>query len=101
MIHYRATLWSALILPAIFSVGLYAQSTNNQQISGLVQDSTGSVVPNATVSVVNTDTNLTRSASSNESGNYVIANLPIGTYRISAEVQGFKKLVLTDVTLSV
>src|SRR5215469_13414052 len=80
---------------------LQAQSTNNQEISGQVQDSTGSVVPAATVSVVNTATNLTRSARSNESGNYVVANLPIGKYNISAEAAGFKKFLLTDVELTV
>ncbi|MBV8820699.1 MAG: carboxypeptidase regulatory-like domain-containing protein, partial [Acidobacteriaceae bacterium] len=80
---------------------LYGQSTTNQQISGQVQDPTGSVVPNTTVTVVNIEQNLTRSAPTNESGNFVIANLPIGTYNITAEAQGFKKTVLTNVELTV
>lgn len=80
---------------------LSAQSTNNQEISGTVQDPSGSVVVGAHVTVTNAGTNFSRSAVSNESGNFVVANLPIGHYRVSAEAPGFKKLVLTDAELTV
>jgi Carboxypeptidase regulatory-like domain/TonB-dependent Receptor Plug Domain len=89
------------LLLASTAGSLQAQSTNNQEISGQVVDSSGSVVPNAVVTVVNTATNLTRTASSNDSGNYVIANLPIGKYDVSAEMKGFKKFRLTDVQVVV
>jgi hypothetical protein len=85
----------------LFSVNLFAQSTNNQGISGVVQDSTGSVVAGATVTALSIGTNLSRSAKSNESGNFVISNLPIGKYNISGEAPGFKKYVLTNVELTV
>jgi Carboxypeptidase regulatory-like domain/TonB-dependent Receptor Plug Domain len=81
--------------------GLRAQSTNNQEIAGQVLDSTGSVVANAKITVVNKETNLSRSASSNESGNFVVSNLPIGRYEVSAEAAGFKKFTMTDVALVV
>ena len=58
-------------------------------------------MPNAVVSVVNEDTKLSRSATSNQSGNYVIADLPIGFYDVSAVAQGFKKFVLTKINVSV
>ena len=89
-----------LCLIAITAI-VFAQSTNNQEISGQVQDATGAVVPGATVTIINVDQNFTRTAKSNESGNFVISNLPIGKYRISAEAAGFKKLLLTDVELTV
>jgi Carboxypeptidase regulatory-like domain len=83
----------AVSFAAAFSAcALLAQTTNNQSILGTVQDSSGAVVPNATVTVVSEATNLTRSATSNESGNYVISNLPIGLYGVSATAQGFKNL---------
>ena len=88
-----------IITVAVFQ--LQAQSTNNQQISGQVVDSSGAVVPNATVTVVSRDTNLTRTATANESGNYVISNLPIGFYEISGSAPGFKKFVLNNLQLTV
>ncbi|MBV9085197.1 MAG: carboxypeptidase regulatory-like domain-containing protein, partial [Acidobacteriaceae bacterium] len=92
-----AFLSSALLLSAVIS----AQTTNNQSILGTVQDATGAVVPGATVTATSEETNLTRSATSNESGNYVISDLPIGFYDISATAQGFKKFVLTKVQVTV
>ena len=90
-----------LLMAACAAIPLSAQSTNNQQISGVVVDSTGAVVPNATVTAVNSSTNLSRSATSNGSGNYVISNVPIGNYSVSGVAQGFKKFVLTNVGVTV
>src|SRR5262249_23444293 len=92
----RVILATLLLVPAAFS-----QSTTSQEISGLVQDATGSVVPNATINVKNNETGFVRTAQSNESGLYVVSNLPIGTYEISAETSGFKKFVTTGVRLNV
>jgi len=85
----------------LLSAALPAQSTFNQSIQGTVQDASGAVVPHATVTVTNAETNLVRSAVSNESGNYVISNLPIGFYDVSATASGFKKFSLTKVELTV
>ncbi|MGH9663809.1 MAG: carboxypeptidase regulatory-like domain-containing protein, partial [Bryobacteraceae bacterium] len=102
MTSFRTLFASVVCAGLVVTVpSLHAQSTNNQQISGVVQDATGSVVPNVTVTVVNMQTNLTRTAPTNESGNYVVANLPIGSYRVSVEAKGFKKFALTDVVLAV
>ncbi len=91
-------------LPLVLCLGaamLPAQTTRDQSIAGTVQDASGAVVPNATVTVVNEETNLTRSASTNASGNYVVSDLPIGHYDVSAIATGFKKFVLTKVELTV
>src|SRR6185437_2756863 len=88
-------------LIVVASAGLYAQSTNSQQISGQILDSSGAAVPTATVKVTSADTGLSRSVQSNESGYYSTADLPIGSYEISAEAPGFKKAVVTNVKLSV
>ncbi|MBV8907117.1 MAG: carboxypeptidase regulatory-like domain-containing protein, partial [Acidobacteriia bacterium] len=85
----------------VFALALSAQTTNNQSILGTVQDATGAVVPGATVTATSEETNLSRSAASNDSGNYVISDLPIGFYDVSAEAQGFKKFVLTKVQVTV
>ena len=105
-----STAWQVVRSPAIvlaiffallLSPSIPAQSTVNQSILGSVQDSSGGAVPNATVTVVNQQTNLSRSATSNADGNYVLADLPIGFYDLSATASGFKKFVLTKVELTV
>jgi hypothetical protein len=62
---------------AFSTCDLLAQTTNNQSILGIVQDSSGAVVPNATVTVVSQATNLTRSANSNESGTMLFPTCPL------------------------
>jgi hypothetical protein len=90
---------SALVL--LFASASFCQTTTSQEISGVVQDASGSVVPNANVTVRNADTALSRAAQTNENGLFLFTNLPIGTYEITAEASGFKKFVSTGIVLSV
>ncbi len=76
-----------LLLP--FCVPVMAQNTTGS-ISGIVRDSTGAVVPNAKIIALSDATGLTRDVLSDDSGQYVISQLPIGLYSVSAEKQGFK-----------
>jgi len=62
-------------------------------ISGDVTDKSGGVVAGATVTVENTGTGLTRTTTTNDSGNFRIPELPIGTYRVSVAAAGFKTTV--------
>jgi Carboxypeptidase regulatory-like domain len=59
-------------------------------IVGTVTDSSGAVVPNATITITNTDTGLTRSLPSNGDGQYVAPGLHIGHYDLHATASGFK-----------
>src|SRR3954468_15958772 len=67
---------------------LLAQSLGT--ITGAVKDSTGAVVPGATVTVVNKGTNATRTTSSNEVGLYDFPALPPGLYTVKTELDGFR-----------
>jgi len=58
-------------------------------ITGVVTDSSGGVIPNATVTVVDENTSLTRSVKTNSSGTYSLVNLPIGTYTLTYTAEGF------------
>lgn len=78
----------------------FAQSTT-QQISGFVKDPSGLAVTSAKISVRNVDTGQIRSTQVNESGFYVVSNLPIGSYEIEAEAPGFKKFVQKNVVVDV
>lgn len=56
--------------------------TNSAQVSGIISDPDGAAVPGALVSLVNVETGLERSATSSETGNYTVALLPPGSYRM-------------------
>ncbi len=68
---------------------------------GSVRDDTGGGVPGATVTATETRTNITRTAVSNESGNYSFNNLAPGVYRVDGELVGFKKFSREGVEVSV
>ncbi|MBI3681936.1 MAG: TonB-dependent receptor [Acidobacteria bacterium] len=70
-------------------------------IVGAVTDSTGGVVPNATITVTNQETGLKRTVRSNDHGVYVAPSLPVGVYSVAAEAAGFKRKTLTDLVLQV
>lgn len=77
-----------------------AQS-NNQTITGTVTDASGAVLPGVSITVVNDGTGLTRSVVTNESGVYTVPQIPIGSYRVEAELPGFRKEIRRGVTLQV
>lgn len=68
---------------------------------GSVSDSQGAAVPGATVTITETGTNISRSAQTNSSGNYVFADLKDGTYRVTTEMSGFHKFVREGVVVAV
>lgn len=87
---------SLLLLALLFSASAYAQ---NAQISGTLKDQSGGVLPGATVTAKNVETGLTRSATTEASGEYRVPALPPGTYTVSAELQGFSTEKRPDIVL--
>jgi hypothetical protein len=81
-------LLALLAAVALCSIALPAQQTLGG-ITGEVTDSSGGVIPNATVTVVDEQTALTRSVKTNGSGEYSLVNLPIGTYTLTYTAAGF------------
>src|SRR5262245_9947315 len=71
------------------------------QISGVITDQSGAVLPGVEVSVTQTETGLVRNALTNETGLYVLSNLPIGPYRLEASLAGFRSNVRTGIVLQV
>jgi hypothetical protein len=72
----------------------------NGQFQGTVIDPTGAAIAGAKVTITNTGTNLTVNTTTNPAGLYVAKELPIGTYKITAEAPGFKTKADTNVTLN-
>ena len=68
---------------------------------GTVTDATGALVPDATVTMTQTETNFTRSDVTKGDGSYREEFLPVGPYKIKVEAKGFKTLERTGIVLSV
>src|SRR5262245_30126242 len=89
---------SLLGLTAMCASG-WAQGT--AEISGSVKDTTGAVLPGVEVKVTQTETGVSRSAVTNETGSYVLPNLSLGPYRLEASLPGFRTFVQTGIVLQV
>src|SRR3989449_6084890 len=83
----------------LVALGAFAQ-VQNGQFTGTVTDPSGAAIPNAKVTVTNMGTNLSVTTASNQSGLYVVRELPVGTYKISAEVKGFKTTTDSNLALN-
>src|SRR5262249_25966406 len=83
----------------IGSGNVWAQGT--AQISGSAHDQTGAVLPGVEIQVTQTDTGIMREALTNETGLYVLPNLPIGPYRLEASLPGVCTYTPTRNVLSV
>src|ERR1017187_503032 len=77
----------------------FAQMQNGQ-FSGTVLDPTGAAVAGAKVTVTNQGTGLSVSSTTNSSGNYTVKEMPIGTYKVTAEASGFKTTSDNNIVLN-
>jgi carboxypeptidase family protein/TonB-dependent receptor-like protein len=92
----------SLLVCLAFAVPAWAQSqAANGAIEGTIVDSSGGVLPGVTVTVTNTETGTERIVVTNEKGLYRALLLPLGTYKVVAELPGFKRFEQTDVRVSV
>jgi hypothetical protein len=78
-----------------------AQSQDNATITGFVNDPSGAVVPNASITLTNTATGQSRETVSNPSGSFRFANVGIGTYTMAVSAQGFQKYSKTGIVVNV
>src|ERR1700680_4968327 len=91
-----------LLFVCLFScVVVWAQSQNTAQIQGTVQDPTGATIPGAQVKATQTATGAVRVVSSSDDGSYVLANLPVGPYRLDVSKPGFATYVQNGIVLQV
>jgi hypothetical protein len=93
---FVAVVVAALLAP---SAG-YAQF-DAATVLGAVRDSSGAVVPGATVTLTNVSTGISANSTSDENGNYQFLNVRIGTYTVKAELQGFSAAVAENVPVTV
>ncbi len=94
----KINLWICLLGLLGLAPAMGAQTTAT--LLGSALDATGAVIPGAKITVRNTGTNAVRETTTDGNGNYIVPQLPIGTYSATAEVQGFATKVVTDLTLT-
>src|SRR6266550_2636618 len=88
----------ALIL--VLAVASRVSAASTARIEGVVTDATGAALPGTTVTATNVGTNAARVDVSDVHGSYSIPALPVGDYRVSADLSGFKQQIIS-ITLTV
>ena len=96
---YRFAVRFSSVFVLLLSGAAAQESTGS--ISGDVTDPSGAAVPRATIVVTSVQTGIARKETSNASGSFVVTNLPVGDYSLTAEAAGFKKFEATKIRLDV
>jgi len=95
----RSRLSAVMVLCLLVHQMAFAQGAN-PQLGGVVTDQSGALIPGATITVQNTNTGVTNTAITNESGAYNFPSLQPGqAYRVSASLPGFQTKVVNNLPL--
>src|SRR6202161_3473091 len=89
-----------IVLGVLFGMSAVWAQLPTATILGLVRDSSGALVAGTKITARNTDTSQTRTAVSGDDGAYRLDALPVGSYEITAEKEGFKTEVQNGLTLT-
>ena len=95
--NWRSVVATCVIVLCASSAHAQFDSAN---ISGVVQDTTGAVLPGVDVTLINVGTQIERQAVTNEAGLYTFPNVPVGEYRITAMLSGFKPITKSGVQVN-
>ena len=96
----RHHVWRAIVLCLWTAAGALAQQTSGN-VTGRILDQQGAAIPGATVTARNTETGLSRSEVSDAEGVFRLNALPVGTYDITAELQGFTAAPAKQIPINV
>ena len=94
-------LWKLMCAVSLTAAIAWSQSSYTASVRGSVTDPTGAALPKAKVTITEAERNVPHSVMTDDAGRYHLTALPPGKYTLSVEAQGFKKFMLTDVTLAV
>ncbi len=97
-IHVFRLAFCLIVALAMFTT-LSAQTTGT--ISGVVRDATGGVIPGVEVKVTNTETGVSRTVVTDDSGFYLATNVAVGTYAVSVELAGFRRASVTGIKIDI
>ncbi len=93
--------FAAIFTLIVFLALSAAAQTTTSRIEGVVQDSSGGVIPGAKITALNTKTGVSTETTTSTAGLFIFAVLQPGTYNVTAEASGFKKEIHTNVILNV
>ncbi|MCU0255178.1 MAG: TonB-dependent receptor [Vicinamibacterales bacterium] len=85
----------------LFVLGSQAAFAQRADVSGVVLDQTGAVLPGVTLTIVNADQGLKREAVTDEGGHFSVSLLPPGRYVLTAQLDGFAPFEMNDLVLNV
>jgi Carboxypeptidase regulatory-like domain len=85
----------------LFAGSAFSQATGSGSIQGTVTDSTGALLPNASVALTETSTHVTLTTKTNSAGNYAFPNINVGTYSLTVTSPGFGTFTSTNNVLEV
>jgi hypothetical protein len=95
---HNGAIFALVALLAIGAINLFGQA-NSGDLTGTIQDKSGAVVPNATITALNEATGIKTTTSTNANGVYRLGNLPVGTYTVTAAAKGFATSSVKAVTV--
>jgi Carboxypeptidase regulatory-like domain/TonB-dependent Receptor Plug Domain len=99
--HLASVRGAAFFVAAVLAFGAapgFCQM-NTGEIDGIVRDPTDAVVVNASVTAIESGTQLKYTTKTNASGEYLLAQLPVGQYTLAVSLEGFKQIVQSGVEL--
>src|SRR3954454_13855461 len=100
MSMWRSIVGAALVWLLAAGTG-WPQAVAGSQVSGVIKDSSGGVLPGVEVTITKTDTGTLRTVFTGTDGAYVFPNLPVGPYRLKVALQGFNTYVQEGIVLQV
>lgn len=98
MSRHRSLVVFAVLLITVCAASTFAQTVTGA-LSGTVTDASGAIVSGVGITARNTETGLTRTATTNGEGYFLMSFLPLGAYNVTIEAKGFKKITKTDVRI--
>lgn len=93
-------IFGSLLLLVTLAAPLFAQ-TFRGGIQGTVTDSAGAAIPAADITIKNSDTGLVRTVKTDDAGNFLVTELPLGNYSVSAAKTGFGTKVINGIAVAV
>jgi hypothetical protein len=97
-IKLALSLW---LMTALLTFPARSEAATGGSISGTINDSTGAVIPNASVTTTNTDTGVQNAVLSSDTGGYSFPDLPVGRYTLDVTASGFRAYRRTNIKVDV